>query len=90
MWGLGLTASVCLSSYLEFSGTAGFSACEVLSLPCPGVLLLLCEPLVHLPVAAELPVAQQALGPEERAAGAHLGPGKVGWFQLLWFLLLVR
>lgn len=41
VWGLDLTAAVslvCLSSYLEFSGTSGFSACEVLlSLRCPGV-----------------------------------------------------
>lgn len=46
MWGLDLAAAVCLSSCLEFSGTTGFSACEVLlSLPCPGVVFLLHEPL---------------------------------------------
>lgn len=52
VWGLDLTASVCLSSCLEFSGASGFSAYEVLlSLPCPGVLLFFCEPLVHLAMA---------------------------------------
>lgn len=46
VWGLDLRAAVCLSSYLGFSGTSGFSAYEVLlSLPCPGVLFLLHEPL---------------------------------------------
>lgn len=62
VWGLDLTTSVCLSSYLEFSGTSGFSAREVLlSLPCPGMLLLFREPLVHLAIAERLPVAQQVL-----------------------------
>lgn len=77
--GPGSDSIVCLSSYLEFSGTLGFSACEVLlSLPCLGMLLLFCEPLVHLAMAEQLPAAQQALGLEERAAGACLGLGEVG------------
>lgn len=41
-------------------------------------------------MAESVPGAQQALGPQEGAAGAHLGLGKLGWFQLLWFLLLVK
>lgn len=45
---------MCLSSYLEFSGTSGFSACEVLlSLSCPRMLLLFREPLVHVAVGIQ-------------------------------------
>lgn len=47
------------------------------------MLLLFCEPLVHLAMTEQLPAAQQVLGLEERAAGARLGLGEVGWFQLL-------
>lgn len=93
VWGLDLAALVCLSSYLEFRGTSGVSACEMLlSLPCLGVLSLLHEPLVHLPWLNQCQVPSRVLVPrtKEGAAGAHLGLGKLGWFQLLWFLLLVR
>lgn len=74
VWGLDLAALVCLSSYLEFRGTSGVSACEVLlSLPCLGVLSLLHEPLVHLPWLNQCQVPSRLLVPRRGLLGLILG-----------------